>query len=433
MERIESRVGAVARALADPEKVIRTTVRGGASVAMEHGLVRDKWMPLSLGNGSPGIALLFAELGHLDGVWRGPMHRYLRRALEDLTPGRPQGLHDGLTAVAFSIRCAPDVRSSGYTDVLRRLDDLIETYVREVIAAEAARAPGQRAGTTFRASDVISGVAGIARYLLIPGVDRRATLERCLDHLVGLGAPVLDGGTELPGWWMRHAPDFRPDGGGHLNFGMAHGVSGLLSVLSLARRQGAAVAGQDEAIEGMAEWLLAQSRDDRAGPLWPATRTRAEYLSGDVEPPPPRPSWCYGSPGIARALQTAGEVMGEPRWVEAAARTLRASFERLRLHRNLPEVGLCHGSAGLLHTAAVMNRSLGDDRIGAEVDALTQEVLAAADDRSAFGYRVRQLGHERDLDFPGFLQGAAGVALALHARTSDALPRSGWDRALLLA
>ncbi|WP_441248176.1 lanthionine synthetase C family protein [Kitasatospora sp. McL0602] len=408
---------------------------------MEHGLHRDKWMPLSLGNGSPGIALLFAELGHLDSAWHGPMHRYLRRALRDLTPDRPQGLHDGLTAVAFSIRCAPDACRSEYAGVVPRLDDFIEKYVREVIAAERSQpSPSGRGGggargvgTTFRASDVISGVAGIARYLLLPGVDRKATLHLCLEHLVGLSAPVRDGGSDLPGWWMRHAPDLRPGGGGHLNFGMAHGVAGLLSVLSLAWRQGARVAGQGEAIGRMADWLLVQSRKDSAGPLWPASQTRAEYLSRDVEPSHPRPSWCYGPPGIARALQIAGESMGEPRWVEAAALALRASFERLRQKRSLPEVGLCHGSAGLLHTAAVMNRSLTDLRIEAEVEALTQEVLAAADERSAFGYRVRQLGVERDLDFPGFLQGAAGIALALHARTSHALPRSGWDRALLLA
>ncbi|MER5807823.1 hypothetical protein ABT143_06455 [Streptomyces sp. NPDC002033] len=106
MKEIESRVGAVAEALADPESVIRETLRRGDSVPMGPGNSRDAWMPLSLDNGSPGISLLFTELSHSDNIWREPARRYLDRALRDLNPRQMQGLHDGLTAVAFVIRCS---------------------------------------------------------------------------------------------------------------------------------------------------------------------------------------------------------------------------------------------------------------------------------------------------------------------------------------
>ncbi|WP_283132819.1 lanthionine synthetase LanC family protein [Rhizohabitans arisaemae] len=76
----------------------------------------------------------------------------------------------------------------------------------------------------------------------------------------------------------------------------------VLALLSLAALNGAPPPGAAEAIERMCDWvdLWKQDQDD---PWWPGyvTHDRAER---------PRPSWCYGIAGIARAqLDTFGDVV----------------------------------------------------------------------------------------------------------------------------
>ena len=93
---------------------------------------------------------------------------------------------------------------------------------------------------------------------------------------------------------------------------------------------------------------------------------------------------------------------------------------RREVQNRITDAGLCHGWAGLLHTA----RRVASDTLtattsapAAGLDAVTRHLLTHLD-----------TGHAPP---PGFLEGAAGVALALHATTTS--PLSGWDACLLIA
>ncbi|HEX7277236.1 MAG TPA: lanthionine synthetase LanC family protein, partial [Acidimicrobiales bacterium] len=77
------------------------------------------------------------------------------------------------------------------------------------------------------------------------------------------------------------------------------------------------------------------------------------------------------------------------------------------------DAGLCHGAAGLLHVSNRLYQATGDERQAAAArrwlePALTLPVAGA-----------------------GFLEGRAGVGLALLAATTDVEPE--WDRILLLS
>src|SRR5699024_1154281 len=70
-----------------------------------------------------------------------------------------------------------------------------------------------------------------------------------------------------------------------------------------------------------------------------------------VSPGPPRPSWCYGTPGLARAQQLAGLALGDADRQRMAENALLACVaDRTQLDR-IRDASLCHGAAGLLHTA----------------------------------------------------------------------------------
>jgi hypothetical protein len=59
-----------------------------------------------------------------------------------------------------------------------------------------------------------------------------------LDYLVALAEPVYWHGVCLPGWWSGTDPAGTPDAarpGGHLNLGMAHGITVISCVKSLTQ------------------------------------------------------------------------------------------------------------------------------------------------------------------------------------------------------
>ncbi len=86
-------------------------------------------------------------------------------------------------------------------------------------------------------------------------------------------------------------------------------------------------------------------------PWWPHWITRAELRAGRPQGRPrAAPSWCYGSTGIARALQLAAIATGDRDRQDAAETALAASLADDQLDR-ATDAGLCHGLAGLYQTA----------------------------------------------------------------------------------
>ncbi|MEU1275614.1 lanthionine synthetase LanC family protein [Streptomyces sp. NPDC005799] len=117
-----------------------------------------------------------------------------------------------------------------------------------------------------------------------------------------------------PAGGRKTAPicDRRRDGpGGHGNFGLAHGITGPLA-LATALRHGHTAPGQTQAITRICDWLDRWRSGTDSRTWWPDLITRAEHRRGELQRPGPRrPSWCYGTPGIARAQQLAGLALGD--------------------------------------------------------------------------------------------------------------------------
>ncbi|MFC0844005.1 lanthionine synthetase C family protein [Streptomyces noboritoensis] len=373
----------------------------------------------SLGAGHPGVALLFTTLAaDRDGDARTVAHGHLAAATRADGGLHAAGLYTGMAAVAFAARLAatgPDTYRSLLTTLTPRIADAAVQRARQLSTAREAGT-----GVASHQYDVVSGVAGLARLLL--ALDPRGTaLRHCLQALTDLAEPVATGQGTLPGWWSAGgpgrdtpSPDFPR---GHLNLGLAHGIPGPLAVLALALEQGVRVPGQEEAVARLADWLAQRRSEDAYGPYWAMVLGPEDELAGVLPPSPAtRAAWCYGSPGVARALFLAGRALGEPGWRRTAARALHAALARPAATRALEGAGLCHGTGGLLHIAALVAYDAADEELAARLPALAAEVRAVLD----------------ALEGPGFLEGAAGAALALHtyAQRPDA-GRLSWDAALL--
>lgn len=145
---------------------------------------------------------------------------------------------------------------------------------------------------------------------------------------------------------------------------------------------------------------------------WHDLRSRWTHATVD-QPGPQRPSWCYGTPGLTRALHLAAQALdSRTRAANARAVLVSCITDDAQLHQ-LDDDTLCHGWAGLVHTA----RRLHADGEGAE--ALTRLEQRWQDRRA---HPARKLS-----DLSGMLDGSAGVAL------TDIPAGTNWDACLLTA
>lgn len=381
-------------------------------------LTRDEVTRQSLASGAIGPALLHVERAWTGcGTWATAQSHIRQVMTGPVDAAEHTGLFYGAPAVAFLLQAAAD-RHHSYRAASQTIGEHVLRLSRRRLAAAAERInSGQPAA--FAEYDLFYGLTGIGALLLRhhPDNDELAGILRYVVTLVTL--PHHDDGVELPGWWVAHDPDkIMPTPGGHANFGMAHGAAGLLSFLALATLQGRVVDGQDEAIAVLTQWFDRWRQD---GSSWPQWITREELRAGrPAHAHPGRISWCYGTVGIARALQLAALATDDLRRQVAAEDALAASLTDLQLDR-ISEPGLCHGIAGIYQT--VFRASL--DALGPGL-ALRLPMLA---DRLA----TQLCAEDGDqASATGLLTGRAGVELAHETARRGTPPHTGWDACLLI-
>lgn len=395
------------------------------------GLPADQsWWPQSLAHGVLGIAVLHTELAAAGlRPWQR-VHAWLTVAAHrPVTTGASTGLFYGAPAMAFALSSAAAVHPGAYRGALASLDARIAADARRRVQAARDRITAGRL-PVLAEFDTIRGLAGIGAHLLRrdPGSE---ALRAVLEYLVTLTEPLTDDGRQVPGWWTLIGPTGHPDDefpGGHGNAGLAHGIGGPLALLSLAALRGVTVPGQREAIETICAWLDFWRTDTDTGPIWPYVVRRAEQDTGTPRPPLAgtvrRPSWCYGTAGIARVQQLAALATGdaERRRIaeDALVRALTDPAQRAATWGSRTKSGgasLCHGYAGLAHIAARAATDA-DKPAAARLRQLVPELLEAAEPTQTDGV--------------GVLEGVAGVALAALAPTTGLPPATGWDACLLI-
>jgi hypothetical protein len=288
-------------------------------------------------------------------------------------------------------------------------------------------------GVSVSQFDLISGLSGVGAYLLCrrQSEEATATLRAILSSLVALTAKT-DG---LPSWYtpvhlMGDETMARLYPNGNLNCGLAHGIPGPLALMALALRFGIEVEGLKDAIEHVAAWLDHHRVDDVWGVNWPAVVPVAPEGTGDASEEPSRAAWCYGSPGVARALWLTGEALDCPRYRELAIEAMEAVYRRPIRERHIDSPTFCHGVAGLLQITLRFACDTGLPLFAEAAGTLSNQLLALYDPDSLLGYYSLEHGGQR-VDQPGLLDGAPGVVLVLLAAATNAEPT--WDRLFLLA
>jgi hypothetical protein len=419
--------------LADPEATAANTSIPGPALPIR--LREPLWADLALSSGYPGVSLAYTGRGRPGPEDAAQAHAYLVRAMQAMadTAHAPAGIYTGPGAVAFAVLVAHRA-TGGYRSALCRLDDHQRRLVHRALP-EVRNTPT----TTNGEFEVVRGMSGIGRYLLARREQCDEELRLVLTYLTRMAhGEITHRGQQVPRWWTLAAPKLgqeveMPDG--HLNLGLSHGVAGPLALLSLACQQGVVVDGQREAIERLVDLLQKWTfeGEDGSGRVWPPHLTLERWAAGlDGSPPRQRPSWCYGAPGISRAIQLAGQALDRAEWLRFAHHSLLPLLTTDPESWSIDNPNLCHGWSGMMHLLAVLNESIGDKRVADVVDDMAARTLAQFHPEYRFGFRAALTDVPQGADVPGFLEGAAGTALALDAY-ADGRTTTDWDMALLLA
>ena len=398
-----------------------------------------RWRPHTLASGWAGTAVL---LGAADARWPGEGwdvagHRHLTAA----TAALPQqarvdaSLFSGLAGIGFAA-----ITLAAGRDRYRRLLATVDDTVVPMVVSAVPRLDAGR-GCDVGEFDLISGLTGTGVYLLARRSKPQA--EAALHVLLGGLVRLLADRGEPRRW---HTPAHLVGGPMRANFprgnhncGLAHGVPGPLALLAIAACEGVVVDGLSDAIECAAEWLVEHAVPTAHGPDWPNAvgvspdGGRAGHLTATDRPTTDfggRAAWCYGTPGVARALGLAGVAIDRADLRALAERALRGVLARSSAGRGLSSPTFCHGMAGTLQVTLRFAMETGLAEFQSGVDTLLAELLAAYEPESVLGFRNVEPGNIR-VDAPGLLGGAPGVALALLA--AGGMQDQSWDRLFLLA
>ncbi len=396
-------------------------------------LIRD--YPSRISAGGAGLVCLYSAFDACfpEEDWDVAAHRQLERAARTLrardVTEQALSIFSGLSGMAFATWIAS---RSGTR--YQRLLATIERQLFPAVAGTAERVLVERPhGCKVSLYDAISGFAGAGAYLLCRTSDPAAysalrSVLACLIYLT----------EETDGLFHCHIPadpgrqdtwtDTYPDG--HVNCGLAHGIPGPLALLALARRLGVEAPGLAEAIARTADRLVAQHIEDEWGINWPIAWPVGRLNARPGSRRGGRAAWCYGTPGVARALWLAGEALDCSEYREIALEGMRAVYRRPVMERRIDSPSFCHGIAGLLHITLRFANECDDPCFREAATVLSRQLLDLYQPESLLGYRhLESVGVL--VDHPWLLDGAAGIALVLLAAAYPREPR--WDRLFLLA
>lgn len=397
------------------ERALRT-VNEIAEVLQEHQAGADP----SLSGGLAGQAFLFAELGRGEPMQGHQAHAeqlLLKAAAGIEEQPLPPWLYGGFSGIAWSIE---RLESMG----LPSIEGLEE--IDEALLGLVSRRPWEGM------YDLITGLVGLGVYALerLP----RPGAIRCLEEIVSrLEERALRTSAGIS-WWTppHHLPPhqravYRE---GYFNLGTAHGVPAVVALLALAARAGVAEhKARALAVDG-ARWVLAKALPESPGARFPAC------VAPGVTTEPCRAAWCYGDPGAALCLFVAARAMADRELERAALEIAREAAKRPREDAGVVDAGLCHGSAGLGH---IYNRLYQASREPLFKQAALSWFEHALDMRrpgeGVAGYCAWAMlpGREEFGWVPNgtLLEGATGIALALHAACQPFSPT--WDGLLMAA
>lgn len=417
----------LASRMRDPERV-KTTVLDPKNRHPHPSKFTHSWSDLALGGGYPGALLLLAELDQQfpSEKWDEAVHAYVLKIRESILSDGIQefSLYGGLAGLLFALKRSSR-NGTRYQKLIKSLDDYLIKNVKDVYFPLLRENLTKKQPSPMPSYDLIGGVTGIAVYCLqqLDEPQFFDVLQEILSILISLVKSIEVDKRQVPGWYTPPSLMFLDEEKtnypkGNFNMGLAHGIPGILALLSVSSLYGLEVPEQKETIAQLANWIKNQRVECSAGFFWETAIPFERIFSRPNEKRifSGRDAWCYGTPGVASSLFLAGKAMNDAALKNFSLDSFRDVFKRSVLERRLPGPTFCHGVSGLLLITHQFAKEMQASDLAEHVDLLTEELLQFYQPLSPFGFKnlePSQGGTLLEIDRADLLEGSSGILLTL--------------------
>lgn len=375
----------------------------------------------------PALCILFSELElnfpncEFDTV----AHKYLEIVNYELGKNSiaDVSLFDGLCGVGFAANC---MSNNG-----ERYQKFIEN-LNEYIVSIADRNISEYKSVPFNefSYDIMYGLAGTANYLIHFKSETKVknTLLSILQYLTSICETDENG---IPKFAIRsdhsqlfhlvNDPKVR-----YVNFGVSHGIPGVLLVLSNSYESGIYFEGQLEAIKCLSNYISDSCVKIGDEFFWETQKIIG--IDGD-KAVQSRDAWCYGTPGVAYSLLIASRILNDNEMRNLAIQSMKLSLKRLR---DVVSPTFCHGLSGICCLARKFYEYTDDIYFKEMYMGMFENILNLYDDKNPLGFKDTEFekGKLVNKDEIGLLNGTSGVILTLLSCYRPV--KTQWDSIFLL-
>jgi lantibiotic biosynthesis protein len=377
----------------------------------------------SLAGGRSGLAVAFSYFHqHLPNHgFDATASEHLGKAIDRMVEEPlPPGLYDGFTGIAWAV--AHLNRIAGQENDSEEFE-AIDDGLLEMLSVPR----------WTQEYDLVGGLVGLGVFCLQRLPDPKAM--ECLRRIVAQLTQLVEQQPSGVAWRTpvellpAHRQATRPQG--ELNLGLAHGVPGVIALLAESAAAGMETESSAKLVEAAVRWLLAQRQLNSPYAQF-GYDAEADDSYGSA-----RTAWCYGDPGVAAALLCAARSLKKPEWEQVAVDLALSAAKRPEEEMEVRDAGLCHGWAGLMHIYNRLYQATGEEPLADFArHCCTRTLEGRMPGRGIAGYAAWHSAADPNVQWEwkteaGFLEGAAGIALALLAATTPIRP--DWDHVLLIS
>lgn len=209
---------------------------------------------------------------------------------------------------------------------------------------------------------------------------------------------------------------------------LSHGIASIALLIGKIYKEGIHQVKAKKLIEGAVNYILKQKKSsDGSYSLFPS------HSLENIDTLESRLAWCFGDLGIATTLWQLSKILDRKDWEKESITILLHSAKRRDLVENMvSDAALCHGTVGIAHVFNRMYLSTGIHQLKEASEYwFDQTIKMAQFDDGLAGYKYWKGTEEGWVNDSGFLEGIAGIGLAMISAVSDIDP--AWDECLLLS
>lgn len=337
-------------------------------------------------------------------------------------------LYGGITGVGFAILAVSD-QGKKYSKLISSINNIIIYEVKNKLKIAMNNLNDVREVYY----DAISGLAGDVAYLLYfkDNNEIKDLIIEVIKYFIMLTEDIKINDSYVPRFFIKSDNAFTERDKliseyGYINQGLAHGIPSILNILSLSLKNGIEIENQKIAMEKILDILCKYKYETTNNIWWYDHISFENFVKEELSEFKSRESWCYGTPGIARSIYIAGDILGNEFYKNIALKALKGVASSNKESWGLDSSTLCHGYSSILSVMNVMYKDTRNELFKECIEKSQKYILNDSINDYIFRFKDLtyldvynnnyELVYKEDLSL---LSGATGVILTLYSSIKE--------------